>query len=149
MKICLVCSSGGHFFQMYMLKEVWQGFEHFWVTFAKADTRSLLKDERVYWAYFPTNRNLKNLIRNLFLAIKILKRERPDVIISTGAGVSVPFLYAGKILGKKTIYLESLTRIKELSLSGRLVYPLVDRFLVQWPELSRRYPKALYRGEIL
>ena len=59
----------------------------------KKDARSMLKDEKMYPCYFPTNRNFKNLIKNTFLAIKILRKEKPDLIISSGAAVAVPFLF--------------------------------------------------------
>ena len=103
LKICLVGSSGGHLTHLYMLKPFWKDKNRFWVTFDKEDARSLLKDEKVYPCYFPTNRNIKNLIRNTFLAIRVLKKEKPDLIISSGAAVAVPFFYLGKLFGTKTI----------------------------------------------
>lgn len=149
MKACIVCSAGGHFLASYALKNFWEQLDHFWVTFRGADTGSLLEGERVYFAYSPTNRNIKNLMRNLFLAFKILTYERPDIIISTGAGVSVPFIYIGKLLGAKTIYIESLTRVDDLSLSGKLVYHIVDDMLVQWPELKEKYKKTKFVGQVI
>lgn len=149
MQISLVCSSGGHFFQLYSLKKYWEEFEHFWVTFPGRDTTSILRNEKVYWAYYPTNRNIKNLIKNIILAIKILKKKKPDVVISTGAGVSVPFIYIAKLLRIKTVYIESLTRIDGLSLSAKLVYPVVDHLIVQWPELEKRYVKAKFVGQVI
>lgn len=149
MKLCLVCSSGGHFLQLYYLKELWSEYDRFWVTFAAADTKFFLRTEKTYWAYHPTNRNIKNLIKNIFLAYKLLHKEKPDVIISTGAGVSVPFIYWGRLLGMKTIYIESLTRIKGLSLSAKLIYLVVETMLVQWPELAERYRRAIFRGQVV
>ena len=148
-KLCLVCSSGGHFQQLYLLKSFWSKYDRFWITFPGEATSYLLKEEKKYFAYFPTNRNIINLIRNFFLAIKIIKKNKPDFIISTGAGVCIPFFYAGKLLGAKVIYIESLTRINQLSLSGKLVYPISDHFLVQWPELSEKYKKAIFEGRII
>ena len=101
------------------------------------------------WAFAPTNRNLKNLIRNAWLAYKILKEEGPDCVISTGVGVSVPFIYIAWALGIQTIYVESLTRIKDLPLSGRLVYPIVDHIYVQWPEFAEKYGKAQFKGQVV
>ena len=106
MKVCLVGSSGGHLTHLYMLKPFWQNKDRFWVTFDKEDARSKLKDEKMYGCHYPTNRNLKNLIKNTFLAIKVLRKERPDVIISSGAAVAVPFFYIGKLMGAKLIYIE-------------------------------------------
>lgn len=148
MKLCLVGSSGGHLTHLYMLKPFWTTKERFWVTFDKEDARSLLKDEKVYPCYFPTNRNIKNLIRNTFLAIKILRKEKPDVIISSGAAVAVPFFYLGKLFGTKTVYIEVFDRIDKPTLTGKLVYPVTDRFIVQWEEMKKVYPKAINLGSI-
>ncbi len=148
MKLCLVGSSGGHLTHLYMLKPFWKTKERFWVTFDKEDARSLLKDEKVYPCYFPTNRNIKNLIRNTFLAIKILRKEKPDVIISSGAAVAVSFFYLGKLFGAKTVYIEVFDRIDKPTLTGKLVYPVTDRFIVQWEEMKKVYPKAINLGSI-
>jgi beta-1,4-N-acetylglucosaminyltransferase len=149
MKFCLVCSSGGHFLQLYSLRELWEGRERIWVTFPKEDTKVLLEGEHIYWAYHPTNRNIRNLFRNCSLALKVLRKEKPSVVISTGAGVAVPFIYGARLLGIRTIYIESLTRVKALSLTGNLVYPAARHFLVQWPELAQRHRKALYKGQVI
>ena len=133
---------------MYMLKPFWKDKNRFWVTFDKEDARSLLKDEKVYPCYFPTNRNIKNLIRNTFLAIRVLKKEKPDLIISSGAAVAVPFFYLGKLFGTKTIYIEVFDRINKPTLTGKLVYPVTDRFIVQWEEMKKVYPKAINFGSI-
>lgn len=149
MKVCLVSSSGGHLLQLYILKEWWKKYDHFWITFNKIDAISILAGERVYYAYHPTNRNILNLIRNFFKAIFILLKERPGVIISTGAGVSVPFFCVGKILGAKLIYLEVYDRFNSPTLTGKLVYPITDKFLVQWNEQKKNYPKAENWGQVI
>ena len=148
MKVCMVGSSGGHLTHLYMLKPFWEKQERFWVTFDKDDARSLLAGERVYPCYFPTNRNVKNLIRNTFLAWKVLRKEKPDLIISSGAAVAVPFFYLGKLFGAKTIYIEVFDRIDKPTLTGRLVYPITDKFIVQWEEMKKVYPKAENLGSI-
>jgi beta-1,4-N-acetylglucosaminyltransferase len=119
------------------------------VSFPTEDAKYLLNNEKVTWANYPTNRNLKNFVKNTFLAFSILKREKPNVIISTGAGLAVPFIIIGRIMGIKTIYLESITRCEELSLSGRLSYSFASLLLVQWPELAEKYKKTLYKGRIM
>lgn len=148
MKVCLVGSSGGHLTHLYMLKPFWENKERFWVTFDKEDARSLLEGEKMYPCYFPTNRNIKNLIRNTFVALKVLKKERPDVIISSGAAVAVPFFYLGKLFGAKLIYIEVFDRIDKPTLTGKMVYPIVDKFVVQWDEQKKVYPKAVNLGSI-
>lgn len=148
MKVCLVGSSGGHLTHLYMLKPFWQDKERFWVTFDKQDAKSILKDEKMYPCYFPTNRNIKNLIKNTVVAFKVLRKERPDVIISSGAAVAVPFFYLGKLFGAKLIYIEVFDRIDKPTMTGKMVYPIADKFIVQWDEQLKVYPKAVNLGSI-
>lgn len=145
-KVCLVGSSGGHLMHLYLLKPFWERKDRFWVTFDKEDARSLLTGERVYHCYFPTNRNLINLIRNIGLTIKVLWKERPELIVSTGAAVAVPFFWLGKLFGAKTIFIEVFDRINKPTLTGKLIYPMADAFIVQWEEMKRFYPKAKNLG---
>lgn len=147
-KICLVGSSGGHLAHLYMLKPIWEKTERFWVTFDKEDARSLLENEKFYKCFFPTNRNLFNLIRNTFLAFKVIIKERPDIIISSGAAVAVPFFYIGKLFGAKLVYIEVFDRVDKSTLTGQLVYPITDKFIVQWEEMKKVYPKAVNLGSI-
>jgi len=147
-KVCLVGSSGGHLTHLYLLKPFWEEKERFWVTFGKEDAKSILDNEKMYECYFPTNRNIKNLIKNTFLAIKIIMKEKPKLIISSGAGVAVPFFYIGKIFGTKTIFIEVFDRIDKPTITGKLVYPVTDIFIVQWEEMKKVYPKAINLGGI-
>ncbi|QDZ69683.1 PssD/Cps14F family polysaccharide biosynthesis glycosyltransferase [Pediococcus pentosaceus] len=147
-KLCLVGSSGGHLTHLSLLRKTFENYDRFWVTFDKSDANTLLRDERVYHCFFPTNRNFINLIKNTFLAIKILFRERPDVIVSSGAAVAIPFFYVGKLFGAKTIYIEVFDRIDKPTVTGKVVYPVTDEFIVQWEELKKIYPKAKNFGGI-
>jgi len=148
-KIGMVCSSGGHLLLLHLLGEFWRKHDRFWVTFKKEDAISLLETERVYWSYFPTNRNLFNLVRNFFVAIRVLFKEKPDIIVSTGAGVAIPFFYLGKLLGKKLVFIEAYERIENPSLTGRIVYRITDAFILQWEEQKKFFPKGIVLGQIL
>ena len=129
-KVCLVGLFGGHLTHLYMLKPFWKDKDHFWVTFDKEDATSLLEGEKMYPCYYPTNRSLKALIKNTKIAWNVLRKEKPDIIISCGAAVAVPFFYIGKMMRAK------------------LVYPIVDKFVVQWEEQKKVYPKAVNLGSI-
>lgn len=148
MKVCLVGSSGGHLTHLYMLKPFWQNKERFWVTFDKEDARSLLVGEKMYSCYYPTNRSIKALIINTILALKVLRKEKPDLIISAGAAVAVPFFYLGKLFGAKLIYIEVFDRIDQPTMTGKMVYPITDKFIVEWEEMKKVYPKAINLGSI-
>lgn len=144
----LVCSPGGHLLQMLHLQGAWEGIDRTWITLAAPDSDYLLRDERRVLARGPTNRSARALLANLRLAWRVVRRERPDVILSTGAALAVPFFLIGKLFGARLVYVESLTRTDRLSLSGRLVYPLADAFFVQWPEAARR-KRMRYAGRLL
>jgi UDP-N-acetylglucosamine:LPS N-acetylglucosamine transferase len=141
----LVCSNGGHLLQLVALRPWWNAVDRVWVTFRQTDAETLLAGERVVWAYQPTQRNVPNLFRNAWLAWRTLRRARPDVVVSTGAGVAPPFFLAARLLGIRTVFVEVYDRIDSRTLSGRLCYPLSDLFLLQWEEQRRLYPK----GEII
>lgn len=147
-KVCLVGSSGGHLNHLYRLKPFWEDKERFWATFDKEDARSQLKGETIYPVYYPSNRSIKALIINTHRAIKILRKERPDVIISAGAAPAVPFFVIGKMMGAKLIFIETFDRFDKLSLSGKLCYGMSDLFVVQWEKLTARYHKAVYIGSL-
>lgn len=145
--ILLVCSPGGHLQQMLALEPSWREHRRTWVTLAGADVGHLLAGQDVVLGHGPTNRSLSRLALNLGLAWRTISRRDPDVIISTGAGLAVPFFLVGKLRRRRLVYVESLTRTESLSLSGRLVYRLADSFFVQWPRVARG--KARYCGSIL
>jgi beta-1,4-N-acetylglucosaminyltransferase len=146
--VLLVCSSGGHLQQMLAVKPAWEPYSRVWVTFDKSDARSLLRDEKVVYAHSPTNRSLKNLVRNLALAWRTLRVVRPRVLLTTGAGVAVPFAWLARVRRVRIVYIESFTRIEGPSLTGRLVAPIAHRTYVQWPEMARRLPRARYAGNV-
>ena len=146
--LLLVCSTGGHLLQLVALRDSWQRFARAWVTFDKSDARSLLEAERVYYAHGPTNRNLKNMLRNLLVAWRVVAEVRPKVVVTTGAGVAVPFAWVARLRGAKVVYVESMARIEGPSLTYRLIAPIASRRYVQWPELAERCPRARFAGNV-
>jgi beta-1,4-N-acetylglucosaminyltransferase len=155
--VVLVCSSGGHLAQLLALREAWGDFTRVWVTENTDDAHSLLTDETVFYAFGPTHRNLANgvrriaiaWLRNWVLAFRLIRKTRPRVVLTTGASTAVPFAWAGRLRGATIIYVESLTRIAQPSVSYRLIAPIANRVYVQWPELAMRLKKAHYAGSVL
>jgi UDP-N-acetylglucosamine:LPS N-acetylglucosamine transferase len=130
--------------------DAFQEHDYFFVTYDSEATKNL---NNAYFIRFD-GRGLKAkimLINTLIKAIKILIKEKPDVIISTGGGeIAVPFCYVGKVLGAKVIFIETLSRITTPSRGGQLVYPIADLFLVQWESLLKKYgDKAKYWGKVI
>lgn len=146
--VLLVSSSGGHLLQLSQLKDIWDPSDRVWVTFDRTDSRSLLRGEHVKFAYHPTNRNAKNLMRNTALAVRLLRSIRPRAIVTTGAGVAVPFCIVGRLMRIDVVYLESFARVTHPSLTGRLVAPFAQHFFVQWPDMTVHYGRARYLGNV-
>ncbi|CAN5663287.1 UDP-N-acetylglucosamine--LPS N-acetylglucosamine transferase [soil metagenome] len=131
------------------LRSWWEGHDRAWVTFDKADARSRLAGERTWWAHHPTTRNLPNLLHNLLLARRVLAAEKPNVVISNGAGAAVPFMVLARRRGIPTVYVEVFDRVDSPTLTGRLVRPFTDLFCVQWPEQQRLYRASVVIGPLL
>ncbi len=144
----LVASSGGHLLQLVQLRGRLPRAEWHWVTFDTADARTLLADESITFAFHPTNRNIINLMWNTVLAVRMVSRLRPALVVTTGAGVAVPFCWVGRLFGARVVYIESFARTSEPSLTGRLVHPIATRFFVQWPDLVSRYRNAEFLGSL-
>lgn len=147
-RVLFVSSSGGHLSQLLQLRPWWIQHERQWVTFDLPDARSKLGGEELIPAHHPTTRNVKNLLRNLPLAFRVIRRFRPDVVVSNGAGVAVPFFAVARLRGIPTVYLEVYDRVDSRTLSGRLCAPLSSLFLVQWPEQQPLYPGSVVVGPL-
>ena len=146
MKICIVSSCGGHLTEVRQLAETYAGFDHFYVL---NDTVELPDDMRGRTYFIRHSERDWLLLFNLAEAARILARERPDVILSTGAGPVVPFALIGRLLfGVKVIFIETVTRVDRPSLTGRIMYHLAHRFYYQWKPLGRFFPRGRYGGII-
>ena len=145
-KICIVSSCGGHLTEVRTLRPAYELYDHFYVL----NDQVLLPEDMQGKTYFirHSERDLLFLV-NLWEAWKILRRERPSLILSTGAGPIVPFALAGKIFRIPTVFVETFSRVIDPSLSGRIMYYLADRFFYQWEELEQFYPKAIYGGPLV
>lgn len=144
--VCLISSHGGH---LHELSEAVKGLDHpcYWVTYATTHTRQMLKDKRHYFVIDPHLSKFKYLI-NAFQALWHLLRERPKVIISTGAGIAIPTMLLGKFLFRsKLIFIESAANVVTPSHTAKFMYRYADLFLTQWPDMvETEFPKAVNVG---
>lgn len=147
--VLLACSAGGHLLQLHTLRDAWRGVSTLWVTDDREDARSLLSGVPVVWAHWPTSRNGWTLVKNLVLAIRVVHRARPRLMVTTGAATAVPFAWVAWLRRIPVVYVESMTRIESPSLSCRLIAPFADRVYVQWPELLASLPNARYMGTVI
>jgi UDP-N-acetylglucosamine:LPS N-acetylglucosamine transferase len=155
--LLLACASGGHLFQLFSLREVWEGHSRVWVTERAPDAASLLHDEWLVYGHGPAERDPKKgvtviawrWLRNILLAFRLAATARPKVVLTTGGAVAVPFAWIGRLFGARVVYVESLTRIEGPSMCCKLVAPVADRVYVQWPELAASLPGSRYAGSLL
>lgn len=142
-KICIVSSCGGHLTEVRALRSVYERHPHFYVL----NDRVILPEDMEGKTSFirHSERDLLFFV-NLWEAWRILRRERPTLILSTGAGPVVPFALVGKLLGVATIYVETFARVSHPSISGRIMYRLADRFFYQWESQAESFPRAVCGG---
>lgn len=150
-KICLACSVGGHLTQIRQLDSLYKEYDYFFFTEDVELTRQMLKNDKVHYVHM-IDRNKLNFIflfiYNIVYSLIIFLKEKPDVIISTGALSAVPICIWGKLLGRKLIYIESFAKRNSPNLSGRILYRFADLFIVQWKNMLKFYPNAIYGGSI-
>lgn len=146
MKICLVSSCGGHLAEIRILQRAYGRYEHFYVL----DDRIILPKDMEGRTWFVTHAERSwRLIFNMWQAWRILRSQRPSLMLSTGAGVAVPFGLLCKLIGVPIVFIESGARVRRPSLSGMLMYRIADRFFYQWPDLRPFYPRGTHGGPFL
>jgi beta-1,4-N-acetylglucosaminyltransferase len=145
MKLCLVCSHGGHMTELLELQSVWDEHDVFFITYHSERQMP----SRAYKFGNLTKRKLR-ILPMFMKVIWILWRERPDWVVSNGAEIAIPVFFAAKLLRIRTLFIESFCRVHTPSFTGRILYPFSDAFLVQWPSQLEHYgSKARYEGGII
>jgi len=147
-RVLLVASAGGHLAQLLWMRSWWEQTTRTWVTFDTPLARERLATERVVFAHQPTNRNAGNLLRNARLARRVLAEVRPDVVVTTGAGVGVPFVWLARSMGAKSVFVEVFDRVDAPSLTGRLVAPFADVVVLQREVQRALYPRGVVLGPV-
>ena len=145
-KIALVCSHGGHLTEMLEIEGAFEGHDTFYFCYDAHTTQRLPR------AYLVPNmaRNPVEFAKNLVRLLRIFRKERPDLMVSTGAEIALPAALVAKLFRLPLLYLECGAQVAHASFTGRILYRLADRFLVQWPELLGVYgPRAEFRGSLI
>ena len=147
-KIAIACSNGGHMVQAKELAKVYEKYSHFYFTFNGGVADEMRKTTCVRSIPNIVKHNPISWIVGGILSFYFALKERPDVVITTGAGIVVFFCVFSKLFGAKLIFLESMARIERPTLTARMLYPFADLFFVQWPGLIKFFPKAKYVGRL-
>jgi UDP-N-acetylglucosamine:LPS N-acetylglucosamine transferase len=141
-RVLFVCSSGGHLDQLLALVPAPEGVEVAVATFLKPDAVAKLEGFRVHGLHWPTNRSVTALFKNLRIALRVLRTERPDIVVSSGAAGAVPFFWVGRLLFRtRNVFIECIDRLDNPTLTARLVRPVTHTFVAQWPEQLVEFPR--------
>lgn len=149
-KICFAASSGGHLEEIYRLAEIKKEKEAFLLTEKSGFGESDFCEKKYYVSQINRREKLF-ILKFIYLFIKsfiILIKENPYCIITTGALAACPICILGKMMGTKIVYIESFARTESPSLTGRLMYKIADLFIVQWEDMLKHFPKAVFGGGI-
>lgn len=150
LKICLAASAGGHLSQMLRVESVWADYEHCVYVSSVEVVREILA--KLGKTYIVGECNREHPIRTFGVMVKCLRlilRERPDVVFSMGAAPGFLVCFWGKLFGAKIVWLDSIANTEKLSMSGRMIRPFASLILSQWPDVAAKYPKVEYAGEVI
>lgn len=153
-KVLFISSTGGHLSELMQLKPCFDMYDYHMIT-EKTNSTKNLKTKfpgKVNYLVFGTKDHKLsyifkfswNILKSFYLYFKI----RPKFIVTTGTHTAVPMCYFGKIFGSKIIFIETFANSSTKTLSGKLVYPIADLFIVQWESMLKLYPRAIYAGWI-
>jgi UDP-N-acetylglucosamine:LPS N-acetylglucosamine transferase len=148
-RLCLIASAGGHFAELLCLNELWRRHPCVWITSSFAALPAASGSAPRRRLIIDPQRNAFKFLVNLVQSLKIYLAERPDAVVTTGSGIAVPFCLWAKMFGCKVIFVETAAAVKDLSLTGKIMYPVADLFIVQWKSLAGRYRRAVYGGAFL
>lgn len=152
-RVLFIASTGGHLNELLQLKSLFKEYNSYLITEKTKSTIGLKqKYENVNYLVYGTKDHkfsyifkfVYNCVKSLVLYIKI----KPKVIVTTGTHTAVPMCYIGKIFRSKIIFIETFANCETKTLSGKLIYPIADTFIVQWESMLKLYPKAIYGGWI-
>lgn len=151
-KVLFISSEGGHLNELQQID--FNRYDYYIVT-EKTKSTASLKDKykkKVSYLIYGTRKTpilyFFILLINFFISLFIYIKFRPEVVVSTGTHTAVSMCYIAKIFRKKVIWIETFANRNSKTLAGRLVYPIADKFIVQWEEMKKAYEKAEYWGSI-
>ncbi|WP_282054001.1 PssD/Cps14F family polysaccharide biosynthesis glycosyltransferase [Maribacter luteus] len=152
-KLILISSVGGHLEQLLGLNKIIEKYDTYIVTETNSTTIKMRANStKIFLLPYISRNYLYSFIVNYFKlligTVKIYNKVRPDIIVTTGTGCTIPMCFLGKLMGSKVIFIETFARVRSKTLTGKICYYIADVFIVQWKELKNIYPKAVYLGHI-
>ncbi|GAA4785584.1 PssD/Cps14F family polysaccharide biosynthesis glycosyltransferase [Olivibacter ginsenosidimutans] len=145
-KVLAIASVGGHWIELLRLKPFFDEYNTVYIS-TKVSCKDMVGESKFYHVTDFNRWNKAKMIGTIFKMVCIFLRERPSIVISTGAAPGLIGLLIGKILFAKTIWIDSIANVEELSLSGKIATKFADKVFVQWPDLTNE--KIQYIGNVL
>lgn len=146
-KVMFISSTGGHLNELMQLKPLFENYDYCLVT-EKTKSNISLKNKfpKVSFLVYGTKDHLFSylfkFIYNCFKSLVLFIKYRPKYIVTTGTHTAVPMCYIGKLFRSKIIFIETFANSETKTLAGKLIYPIADKFIVQWKSMLKLYPKA-------
>lgn len=152
-KVLFIASTGGHLSELLQLKPLFDDYDSYLITEKTKSTIGLKnKFNNVNYLVYGTKKHkftyIFKFLYNSFKSLMLFVKIRPKAILTTGTHTAVPMCYIGRLFGSKVIFIETFANSKTKTVSGKLVYPIANIFVVQWEEMLKLYPKAIYGGWI-
>lgn len=153
-KVLFISSTGGHLSEMLQLKDMFNRYDYKIIT---EKTKSNLKLKKYYgnrinYLVYGTKDHMLSypfkLIYNCFKSLYLYLKIHPDYVITTGAHTAGPMCLIAKIFGSRVIYIETFANINTKTITGKLLYPVSDKFIVQWDSMKKLYPNSIVGGWI-
>ena len=146
-KVLFISSTGGHLRELMRLEPLFKKYDYSIITEKDSTTIDLQKKYKIYYLPYSTrSKIISYFFKYSFVIIKSIIffiRIKPDAIVSTGTHTAIPICFLGKVFNKKIVYIETYANITRKTLTGRMIYPISDLFIVQWNEMKELYPKAI------
>ena len=153
-RVMFISSTGGHLNELLQLKDMFKDYDYSLIT-EKTKSNLYLKEkygDRVRFLIYGTKHHFLSypfkLLANCFISLHYYFKFRPDYIITTGVHTAGPMCCIGKIFGSKVIYIETFANMVTKTATGKLLYPIADKFIVQWESMKELYPNADFGGWI-
>lgn len=153
-KVLFIASTGGHLNELMQLKDMFNNYDYHLVT-EKTKSNKYLKKEygkKINYLIYGTKHHMLTypfkLLINCFISLFIYLRFRPDYIITTGTHTAGPMCCIAKIFGSRVIYIETFANMVTKTSTGKLIYPIADKFVVQWKSMQKIYPDSDFGGWI-
>lgn len=153
-KVLFIASTGGHLSELLQLKSMFDKYDYHIITENTGSTSDLIQKypNKIDFLVFGTKDYLFSyifkFIYNFFKSFILYFKIKPEFIVTTGTHTAVPMCYIGKLFGTKIIFIETFANSETKTLSGTLIYPIADLFIVQWESMLKLYPKAKLGGWI-